>query len=92
MTADDRNDDRNDDEGDNGIDDGDNDGTDDGDDDDVDDCDTRKDVGKEDATNTAITSEQDDTLELHVSLSDTADDTVHEYSTSLCHMILLRQS
>ena len=73
-------------------DDGDNDGADDGDDDDVDDCGAREDVGKEDVTNNTITSEQDDTLEVHATLSDGANDTVHEHSTSLCHTILLRQS
>ena len=71
-----------------GDDDGDDDGADDGDDDDVDNCDARKDVGKEDATNNTITSEQDDTLELHASLSGGDKDTVHEHSASLCHTIL----
>ena len=66
-----------------GDDDGDDDGVDDGDDDDVDNCDARKDVGKEDATNSTISSEQDDALELHDSFSNTADNNVHEYSTYL---------
>ena len=77
---------------DDGDDDGDDYGTDDEDDDDVDDCDVREDVGKEDATNNAITSEQNDTLELQASLSNGDDDTIHDYSASLYHTILLRQS
>ena len=80
MTADDGDDNGDDERDDNGTVDGDDDRADDGDDDDVDNCDAREDVGKEDATSTSITSGQDDTLELHASLSDTADDTVYEYS------------
>ena len=92
MTADDGDDNGDDERDDNGTVDGDDNRADDGDDDDVDNCDAREDVWKEDATNTTITLEQDDILELYACLSDTADDTVHEYSTSLCHTILLRQS
>lgn len=80
VTAADDGDDDGGDNGDNdGTDDGDNNGADDGDCD-VDNCDAREDVWKEDATNTTITLEQDDILELYACLSDTADDTVHEYS------------
>ena len=75
---------------DDGNDDGDDKGVDDGDGADVDDSDDREDVGKEDATNSTISSEQDDALELHDSFSNTADDNVHEYSAYLCHTRLLQ--